>query len=864
MSDLYPANPDQEVGVVIAAANMAALENRVLEWAPMPMWRGISKSGLIVVGVLVAIVALLAEARSAHYLLFHTLAELFAIVVSFSIFMLTWTSNRYLTNAYLIVLGAAYGAIGFVDVLHTLTFKGMNLFPWVTTNYPTQFWLTARALEAVALVCGPLAMGKKFNFYYVSAGFGAIAAVAVATTTHGWLPATFVDGVGLTPFKIVSEYVIIATLMAGLVMLYRIRRQFEPQIYFLLAGSLCLAVATEFCFTRYVNFYDLSNELGHYLRFLSVALAFMAIFHSGIRQPLDLIFREMDEHKRQLTELNEKLIDSEAHLKRAQGVAKVGSWHLDIVADVLTWSDETYRIFGVPTGTVQSLETFLRHIHSDDLESVGAAWNRALQGHAYDIKHRIVLGDQIRWVSERAEVAFAVDGSPLAALGTVQDITERKAAEDQIRNLAFYDPLTLLPNRRLLHDRLQQALASSARSKRQGSILFIDLDNFKILNDTRGHDKGDLLLQQVAQRLTNCIREGDTVARPGGDEFVVMLEDLSELSEEAAAQSEAVGDKILAALNQSYPLAGHKHHCTASIGITLFNDHLNSVDELMKRADLALYQAKAAGRNTLRFFDPQMQALINGRVALEADLRHGLQEKQFVLYYQPQIADDGHLIGAEALLRWRHPDRGLVPPAEFIPLAEETGLILPLGHWVLETACAQIAAWASGAATAHLTLAVNVSARQFRHSDFVDQVLVALGDSGANPKLLKLELTESLVLDDVEDIIAKMTALKAEGVGFSLDDFGTGYSSLSYLKRLPLDQLKIDRSFVLDVFTDSNDAAIAQTIIALGHAMGLSVIAEGVETEEQRDFLAAQGCDAYQGYFYGCPIPVEAFGQFIQ
>jgi len=481
----------------------------------------------------------------------------------------------------------------------------------------------------------------------------------------------------------------------------------------------------------------------------------------------------------------------------------------------------------------------------------GEVWNRRKDGKVYP-----------EWATITAVIE---DGGEVTNyVATLTDITQRKAAEDEIKHLAFFDPLTRLPNRRLLMDRLHQALASSVRSKREGAILFIDLDNFKTLNDTLGHDKGDLLLQQVAQRLTTCIREGDTVARLGGDEFVVMLEDLSTNAKEAATQTEAVGEKIIATLNQTYSLAGHEHHSTPSIGITLFNDHMNSIDELLKRADLAMYQAKAAGRNTLRFFDPDMQALVNGRVVLEADLRRGLAEDQFVLYYQPQVRDDGATIGAEALVRWQHPGRGLVSPAEFIPLAEETGLIIPLGRWVLETACAQLARWASAAATAPLTLAVNVSARQFRQVDFVDQVLAALGHAGANPQRLKLELTESLLLDNVEDVVAKMTALKAKGVGFSLDDFGTGYSSLSYLKRLPLDQLKIDQSFVRDVFTDINDAAIAQAIIALSQTMGLSVIAEGVETEEQRDFLSRQGCQAYQGFLFSKPLPLAVFEAFLQ
>ena len=443
-------------------------------------------------------------------------------------------------------------------------------------------------------------------------------------------------------------------------------------------------------------------------------------------------------------------------------------------------------------------------------------------------------------------------------VATQVDITERKQAEDVIKQLAFYDQLTQLPNRRLLLDRLQQQLAAQGRSGRLGALMFIDLDNFKTLNDTLGHDVGDLMLQQVAARLSACVREDDTVARLGGDEFVVMLTNLGPALPEAASQAEAISEKIIATVTDSYNLAGNDCRISPSIGITLITEHRGNVDELLKQADIAMYQAKAAGRNTVRFFDPQMQAVINSRAALEADMREAVWRRQFVLYYQPQVDEHGRLIGAEALLRWQHPTRGMVSPAEFIPLAEECGLILPIGHWVLESACQQLLEWSGDPATEHLVLAVNVSARQISLPNFVDEVLALLQHTGANPARLKLELTEGMLLQNTEDVISKMLALKAHGVGFSLDDFGTGYSSLSYLKRLPLDQLKIDQSFVRDVLADANDAAIACTIVALAHSLGLAVIAEGVETPAQRDFLANNGCRLYQGYLFGRPVPAES------
>jgi diguanylate cyclase (GGDEF)-like protein/PAS domain S-box-containing protein len=493
---------------------------------------------------------------------------------------------------------------------------------------------------------------------------------------------------------------------------------------------------------------------------------------------------------------------------------------------------------------------------------------------AFDEAHNIVLewgawsgelgkrrkGGNLLTVESHWTLVRDDNGRPQSILAIDTDITQRKKAEREIEHLAFFDPLTQLPNRRLLLDRLQHALATSIRSRHRGALLFIDLDNFKSLNDTLGHDKGDLLLQQVARRLETCVpRKSDTVARLGGDEFVVMLEDLSEHPQEAAAQAEIVGEKILAVFNQPFQLDGYEYHTTPSIGVTLFDNRTDNVDELLKRADLAMYQAKGAGRNAIRFFDPDMQTVVTARVALETDLRQGLQQHEFFLHYQRQTDTSGRTVGAEALVRWQHPRRGLVSPALFIPLAEETGLILRLGHWVLETACRQLALWAAKPETSHLTVAVNVSARQFRQPDFVARVLSVLECTGANPQNLKLELTESLLVENVETTITKMTALKAKGVSFSLDDFGTGYSSLAYLKRLPLDQLKIDRSFVKDVLTDANDAAIARTIVALGQTLGLEVIAEGVETEDQRDFLALNGCHVYQGYLFSQPLPAEQF-----
>ena len=556
-----------------------------------------------------------------------------------------------------------------------------------------------------------------------------------------------------------------------------------------------------------------------------------------------------------------RLVESESRLQALTHAIPDLVWLKDPAGVYLSCNQRFERFFDAPEKVIvgKSDADFVGPDHADLFResdrivmASGEAWVREEWARFADDGHRELL-------EITKTPIYDSQGSLVGVLGIGHDITERKMAEEEIKQLAFYDPLTCLPNRRLLLDRLQQALVASARHQREGALLYIDLDNFKTLNDTRGHDVGDLLLQQVAQRLVACVRDNDTVARLGGDEFVVMLEDLSENSLEAAKQAKDVGQKIIACLNVAYQLASYEHHSTPSIGVTLFSDNQETVDELLKRADLSMYQAKAAGRNTLRFFNPDMQAAVSARATLEADLREAVQRRQFVLHYQAQVDGSGQITGCEALLRWPHPERGIIPPGEFIPLAEETGLILPLGHWVLERACRQLATWSAQVAMAPLTIAVNVSARQFHHDDFVDQVLAVLGRTGANPSRLKLELTESLLVDNVESVIAKMSVLRTHGVGFSLDDFGTGYSSLSYLKRLPLAQLKIDQGFVRDILTDPNDAAIAKMVIVLAESMGLSVIAEGVESQAQRDFLAEHGCHAYQGYLFGRPLPLEMF-----
>jgi diguanylate cyclase (GGDEF)-like protein/PAS domain S-box-containing protein len=792
------------------------------------------------------------------YPAFHVAAELAAIITAVLIFNVGhygMAEERPVANY---ILACTFLAVALLDLLHTLSYSGMPNF--VTTNTPHKaivLWLGARYIEAVGLVAwllwpDRLAVRPARSVVLALALAWVAVMGVVGVVTPEVLPATFVAGSGPTAVKIALEWGVMGLLAVAIVAAVAVRQRHAN--WRTIVTILMLMVGSELCFTLYVQPDDATNAIGHVYKLAAFYLLYRIAVVQAIHRPV-----------RALAAARIGLVEREAHLRQILDGAPEGVIGVDSDGVIRFLNPMVVTLFGyAPTEIVgQPVEMLvperMRALHSARRERYRQyPWPRPMG----------MLNQLIGRRADGSEFPVEVSLQPATDPGGldvafVRDVTDKRRQEEELRWRANYDELTGLPNRRLLNDRLGHALAGSRRSRNYGALLFLDLDNFKNLNDTRGHYVGDRLLTETAHRIQANVRGGDSVARLGGDEFVVILEDLSLDLQEAAVQARLVGEKIRESLNLPFLLDGGEFHCAASLGVAMFRSDEESVESLLKHADLAMYKAKGAGRNTLRFFDPTMQVTLDERSALEADLRLAIEARQLHLQFQPQVDRDGRFIGAEALLRWTHPQRGMVPPDDFIPLAEETGLILPIGHWVMMAACEQIAAWSENPATRALRLAVNVSARQFRQPDFVADVRHVLARTGADPARLKIELTESMVLDDIGDTFEKMHTLKALGIGFSLDDFGTGNSSLSYLTRLPLDQLKIDRSFVLNLPDNRNDAIIAQTIITMARSLGLDVIAEGVETEAQREFLDCHDCTAYQGYLFSRPLLPADFNALL-
>ncbi len=562
---------------------------------------------------------------------------------------------------------------------------------------------------------------------------------------------------------------------------------------------------------------------------------------------------------KKLLEQQFELQQKDADLSAAQALAHIGSWRLDVRLNILEWSDETYRIFGIEIGSPLSYESFLSCIHPDERAIVDQAWMRALlEGVNYEVEHRIIVGDDIKWVKEYAKLETDESGKLMRGVGSVQVITERKLYEEKLETLANYDPLTGLANRTLLLSHLKSSIERAKRHKTYIALLMLDLDRFKDVNDSFGHSAGDELLQQVAQRFESRLRDGDIISRLGGDEFAIVLEHLAH-PEDAGR----IATEMIDAQDTPYKLIGGAEvHIGMSAGIVLFPDHGDDASQLLQNADAALYKAKSEGRGTYRYYTDELTDSARKRIACETYLHRAVANNEFEVYYQPQVhIPTGRIVGAEALVRWNDPERGMIFPSVFIPVAEETGLIGLIGEWVLNETCRQGKIWLESGH--RLTLAVNLSPHQLRHQNIPEMVESALKKTGYPADKLELELTESALMQREEESVAMLHVLRAMGIRLAIDDFGTGYSSLSYLKRFPIDVLKIDKSFVDDLPFDSDDMAIVTAIIAMGHALGFQILAEGTERIEQIEFLKERGCTMYQGYFKSPPVPAAEFERLL-
>lgn len=768
-------------------------------------------------------------------LLFHTLAELFAIMAAIIIAVVAWQTYSLSRNNFLMFLGCGYFWIGVMDLMHTLTFKGMQVIPGYDAGTSIQFWIVTRYFEAALLLSSAWFLNHRLdrNLFFFLFGIGSVLASGIILTGH--FPETYIDGKGLTTFKIYSEYAIIGLLILAAYIITRNRQFIDRHIYRLMIASILLTAGAELCFTLYINVYSGMLVAGHIFKFFSYWLIFIAVARTTLTEPYKVMARVSGTYD--AIPSPTVVVDRDGHVNQVnQAACRAAGLEAREILD-----RHCHELFHP------------EHIKIDEcVVCQHIRMGQPLNG--YDME---CLQEE-KW-REYSLTPVETPGEMPCMVQVFPDITDRKKAQDELFRQANFDALTDLPNRVLATDRLKQSIRNAARSGRHVAVVFIDIDNFKHINDTLGHAFGDRILVRVAECLTRCMRKGDTVARWGGDEFLVTITDLNTL-----AQAKTVAEKILEELSHPIEMDGREFTTSASIGITGFPDDAANVDELLSHADAAMYQAKTVGKNTYRFFTADMNTNIRQRLEIEAALRHAIERNELELHYQPMIElETGDVFGAEALLRWNNPTLGAITPDQFIPLAEETGLIFSIGNWVIDTACRNAAMWRSGG-FADLRIAINISSRQIRRGDFLEIMQKTLQKYQLAPEAIMIEITESLLLEENEDNIRMLDELSQSGLSLSLDDFGTGYSSLSYLKRFPFDEVKIDRSFVRDITTDQNDAALCKAIIAMAESLGLIVIGEGVETKEQLDFLRKYGAHYVQGYYFSPAITGETFLDYLE
>lgn len=925
-------------------------------------------------------ILLLIPAESAvpiqDYVVFHSIAEILAVAVAAMIFGVGWHAARERESAFLVLVSTGFLAVALLDIAHLLSYKGMPDF--VSPSGPEKainFWLAARLSAAVALlgaVLAPrLAEFPRRRHAALAAALAWTCAVYWAVLHRPeWLPATFIPGQGLTPFKIGAEYFIIALLALAALLVLAHGRSARGYVATSLLAALGLMILSEMAFTFYAHVSDWVNMLGHIYKIVAYGFLYHGVFVAAVRQP----YRELAQSERNARESEERfrrmfdatpdavfLVDARRRIALANTragtllgcdcEALAGQRLERFLPDAIRWRGEeavplplgmrsdvqARRMDGarVPVNVVLSpvqldgerqnivvardvsvareMESLLRRSSQefsalvDNAQDVIARFDRDMHFLYANPAIQEVLGrnhmecvgrtweelglspdaarawqDCLREVFEKGEEAciecsieapdagqryFHVRMTPErdldekinSALVIARDISERRRYEEQLRYQATHDALTALPNRTLLLDRLEQAISHARRDRHLLAVAYFDLDHFKSVNDVYGHAAGDELLRQVAVRLRGALRAGDTVGRQGGDEFILLLTDVAYMSDVAV-----LSKKILTAMNAPFQVCGQEFYASGSLGISMYPLDSEDAGTLLRNADIAMYRAKEAGRGDLRFYVPDMDARMRAQLETERDLRHAIERGELVLHYQPRFnLASGEMVGLEALVRWNHPREGLVGPERFIGVAEGSGLIVPIGEWVLGQACRRARQWQADGLPV-LRMAVNLSAAQFRDPGLIGSVERALAESRLDPACLELEITESTVMHDTRSAIETLSRLKQQGVELAVDDFGTGHSSLSYLKLFPIDVLKIDRSFVNDITTDPDDAAIVRAIVTLAHSLELNVVAEGVEKPAQAAFLHQVGCNECQGYYFSRPLPEEEIERLLR
>jgi len=806
-------------------------------------WRSDARYFLPAVLVFAVAMALppfpLFEDRAASMLQLHLLLELFAVIVAILIVVMSWHDLKHQNKAESGILLAGFSVVALVDLVHALTYDGMpRLVTESSTPRAIFFWLAGRTLVLLTLLLVVLRLRLPLS-RHVWLGIAIVLGAGLfwlGTWGLDWVPTTFVTGSGVTVFKRNYEYgLFLGYVLLALLFVYRARED-NRQRFFAFTSSCLIMAMGEIVFSNYKAPSDFLNIFGHVFKIVSYAFLYQNVFVLAIRQPYEAL-RKSEGRFRALTELSvDGYWEQDRNFRFIQVSQTVDGLDMKAMLGHARWE---LPVLGVSPEQWQ--------VHRAQLER-----HEPFRDFVYQIE---VAPGQIRTLAANGSPLFGEDGEFLGYQGVGRDITEQLAAEKRIEFLAYHDTLTGLPNHRLLQERFTQL---TRHAQGRAALLLLDLDNFKGINDSLGHASGDALLREVARRLRAGARSEDVVSRQGGDEFYVLMPGLHHADDVALLAS-----ALMDSLHDPVLLNGQEIATSASMGVAIFPDDGGDLETLRKKADVAMYQAKQAGRNTYRFFDAAMNAEAVEHLSLRNGLHRAQERGELALHYQPQFdLATGAVLGVEALLRWQHPERGLIPPARFIPVAEDSGLIVPIGVWVLREACRQAMAWQREGLPG-LTMAVNLSAVQFKRGDVEQSVLRALEESGLPPHLLELELTESILIQNAEGVLASLKRLKQLGVKLSIDDFGTGYSSLSYLKRFDIDKLKIDQSFVRDLASDEDDAAIVRAVIQMAHSLNLKTLAEGVETEEMLASLCHFGCDEAQGYHFARPMPASAMSEFL-